>query len=485
MPVVPVKCEKSDHCVTDYVENDIDSFLKHTLSSTVCQCIEECKLENVNRFYETSFVVNSVESDVFCTKCLALCQKYYETIENKMGLSFFNAWLQDFCLSSAEPVLLFDRLTNTIRQQLRQPIRISLETLFNSAEMTKLCQIPISNAELMLFHLNALYHLAKTMENMSVFENVPLSDEQQQKVMALYNSRHIRNGFNRYIEIVRGHRRNNVPLPQNTRMEAGIMNVDTGKFVAANYKWLRNTPWKHPARDMCLVSPTTSYSKSVYQANIPLACGISGSTGLLLWDLLFFAPPFSEDDIRLFIWMVYVGLCLDGGHALQEVLADFLILTLFVNFFVNEPQLIFDDPRIIDEKSEAWQGVGAFLRDLYRDPSRSDMLKKCMQIDAGIWYDNEQMKCQQKHLNQQDYEYVYTLLTTHPADSPRWTKIAATIKKLKSHTKCENSDIRENYYYFLKPFEEQAWCAQILNKTMSDVREYLEKYCPGARKHRI
>ena len=65
-----------------------------------------------------------------------------------------------------------------------------------------------------------------------------------------------------------------------------------------------------------------SYYWSAKQKSLPIVCGISGSTSLLLWTLATTHRPITTEDMRLLLVSIFTALALDGGHTLQEVLSS-------------------------------------------------------------------------------------------------------------------------------------------------------------------
>ncbi len=136
--------------------------------------------------------------------------------------------------------------------------------------------------------------------------------------------------YNKKLTVERGSRRDNYTgIP---RSHYGIV-----KFDVPILELPGAIPWKHWARDTCLVDPNSSiYNRNVTRLNIPLACGISGSSTLALWVVLKSKVDLSEDEVRLLLLSIWAGLCADGGHALQEVLSAFKLNALYLSKIMND-----------------------------------------------------------------------------------------------------------------------------------------------------
>ncbi len=89
-------------------------------------------------------------------------------------------------------------------------------------------------------------------------------------------------------------------------------------------------PWAHSGKRKRLDPTETDYNRNVTQLNIPLVCGVSGTTNLALWGLFSLNVELNELDLRRFLLYVWATLCADGGHSLQEVLSSATIIANYI-----------------------------------------------------------------------------------------------------------------------------------------------------------
>lgn len=89
--------------------------------------------------------------------------------------------------------------------------------------------------------------------------------------------------------------------------------------------------FKKPGQDKCRVSATTVLMKET-ELEYPIKCGISGSAGCVFWFWFKFGAALGARETRLFLILLWVALCLDGGHSLQEVIAAFDIYASYLRY---------------------------------------------------------------------------------------------------------------------------------------------------------
>ncbi len=94
--------------------------------------------------------------------------------------------------------------------------------------------------------------------------------------------------------------------------------------------------WRHSGKEI------KKLEESIYKINanklqIPIICGISGSTNIFLWKLFSLDIKFDEQELRKFLLYIWATLCVDGGHSLQEVLSSAKIISEYLK---NHPEIL-------------------------------------------------------------------------------------------------------------------------------------------------
>jgi hypothetical protein len=108
--------------------------------------------------------------------------------------------------------------------------------------------------------------------------------------------------------------------------QLGISKIDLPELEIEN-----GVPWKHWGRDICFVPPHGSmYAQAAISKNIPVVCGISGTTNLALWSVFSSKIDLSSEELRLLLLSIWSSLCADGGHSLQEVLATAKVNAIYL-----------------------------------------------------------------------------------------------------------------------------------------------------------
>jgi len=105
--------------------------------------------------------------------------------------------------------------------------------------------------------------------------------------------------------------------------QLGVTDFDFEDLNLNSHPYYTTQAFLHPARSQCKTTPLLGmYSNEAEKRNIPIACGISGSTNFWLWTALFSGVNMTLEEIRLYILSAFITLNADGGHILMEVLSS-------------------------------------------------------------------------------------------------------------------------------------------------------------------
>ena len=139
------------------------------------------------------------------------------------------------------------------------------------------------------------------------------------------NLKRIRDGFHNSVHIpLKGSRRNRDNSAR--RSQAGIVNFDLPILNIPNAQ-----PWKKWGRDVCTFSTDNSeFNLTSRKLNIPIVCGLSGTTTMILWSILNSGVTLNANDLRLIILSIWIALNFDGGHSLQEILSAIRLSSDFI-----------------------------------------------------------------------------------------------------------------------------------------------------------
>ncbi|WP_148698217.1 hypothetical protein [Silvanigrella aquatica] len=135
--------------------------------------------------------------------------------------------------------------------------------------------------------------------------------------------------FRAFILPLRGYRKD---FKYEQTLQYGISDLDVEELKAppGSLGWINQ-------RAHCFVEPNvTLYSKSIHAKNIPIACGLSGSTNLAITSLFAYNINLSEKEMRLFLLQAWSILSIDTGHSLQEVLSTAKLIAIYYNALLKQ-----------------------------------------------------------------------------------------------------------------------------------------------------
>lgn len=135
--------------------------------------------------------------------------------------------------------------------------------------------------------------------------------------------------FNNILKRVRGYRTNQknrfVKGTKNYIVEPqiGITDFDYPDLVLQNNTYYSPKPFMHPGRSKCKTVPLQgTYEHEAERKNVPIKCGLSGSTNFWTWTALYSGVNLTLEETRLFLLSAFITLNADGGHTLMEVVAS-------------------------------------------------------------------------------------------------------------------------------------------------------------------
>ncbi|KAB8033803.1 hypothetical protein [Fluviispira multicolorata] len=283
-------------------------------------CKVECDDSNLNRIYESLFAKNIMQNMNLRRKFSPIFAKIFRSMKKTMGKSVFQNSIHKWAIHDD---------TDIVFPSLQRQKLYSLPTVqFPSKELAIKYAIglqvdnngmrnPLPNNSLQLDYL--LYN-AKGSDGIG-FQG---SHEKFKKERDYF--------FYSLGRRMRGYRGNRVP--ENKTLYYGIV-----KFNLPELKALANSvPWRNWGRDSCVTEASgNSYTKSVAELQIPLACGISGTTNVALWSVFAFGTELNEYEMRLFLLSTWSTLSVDTGHFLQEVLTAAKIVAIYLRGLIEYP----------------------------------------------------------------------------------------------------------------------------------------------------
>ena len=111
-----------------------------------------------------------------------------------------------------------------------------------------------------------------------------------------------------------------------TRQVGIVKDVDVPGLVAHP----THRPWKHSGELAMIVPDSSDYITQARKRQIPMACGVSGTTNIALWSLFSLNIDLSPKELRTFLLANWANLCADGGHSLQEVLSATKVIANYI-----------------------------------------------------------------------------------------------------------------------------------------------------------
>lgn len=220
--------------------------------------------------------------------------------------------------------------------------------------------------------------------------------------------------FSSYLRKIRGFRADKPPHERNVyRTQYGIATFDVPQLEAPK----GTRPWLHWGRDICINQPVLSrYGKSVIRLQIPVACGVSGSTHIALWSVFASRVELNTQEMQTFLLLTWSLLSLDGGHTLQEVLTTAKVLSDYLMLMDSKSEFHHKiSPVTLASLHSATADVVAVDYDLLK---RDDNYLK--QIESGIlaeksgpyyinyWKDDQEVLSEQEIKINKEIQYYFS-----------------------------------------------------------------------------
>jgi hypothetical protein len=298
-------CEKcSEHAEIKEIYKTLDLNNKN--------CKSECSDVGSHAVYESIFAKNILRSDSLNKPIAKVLYKVLNSLKNQMNEKYrskgdaFEISVQNW-LKNRNKKIAFPVIQKQIYRKKTPPSKYPTTELYLKSFLSE----EDGNFG---FQLDYLMFNAKSADQFGILQE--LKEERDYY-------------FNAIVRRLRGYRGNRPEFKRVNRKHYGIARFDVAELEmpkdAYGYSWL------HWARDACINDAEGSlYSRTVTQLSIPLACGISGTTNMLLWSLFFSKAELDENEMRLFLLATWAVLCADGGHSLQEVLTSAKILSQYL-----------------------------------------------------------------------------------------------------------------------------------------------------------
>ena len=414
------------------------------------ECMRYCKRKELNKIFESIFCYTIFEDINFMKKIVQCYAKY----------TFFFRWKFPkfiwFCVRTLleNPLTywnFYDREIMERNLQILFPHNFIEDKTDSFLEFLKNINKNINNLNLeklqtILLFMLEMFLMTGTLVDLFIKDNEEkkiLDTNEEETIKRMIDER---DQFWKVIQGIRGFR---VNLPEGKKVkrnQAGNsdidINLDNQENFMINDIFRKN--WLHPGRDMCYTKPNSRVSK--YIDNIGLKrCGVSGSSNKIIWSIFTINPTtFNITDLRLFIIGVCLGMVLDGGHSIQEI----LVVSDFIYLYYRDKST--EDTRIKDlfgrlfEEITVWDNYD-FIIEEFGDEEEKVSFKK-----LGIDQNTEEIE--------------------------KWF-IHKTLKFKKPNI---YRDYRQNYMKFLffeNGSELDRFMENIFESTTKHIESYLKQYC--------
>ncbi|APJ03710.1 hypothetical protein [Silvanigrella aquatica] len=266
-------------------------------------CKNVCTDESINRIYESLIALKVNQNKELSKKFSDIFKKIFTSMKNILGKHDFDASVESWAnlndskitFPSLQRQQYFPHATSALpTKQIAYKYAIGLsQDNFNNKN-----PLPDPALQLDYFLFNA-----KANDNIGLEKNLPLFKKEREYY------------YNALLRRFRGFR--DSKTPSNKTLYYGISKFDISELKAKD----KSVSWQNWSRDSCVLEPLgTTYGQTVAKFKMPFACGISGTTNLIIWSLIAFGTDLNEEEMRLFLLSIWSTLSVDTGHSLQEVL---------------------------------------------------------------------------------------------------------------------------------------------------------------------
>jgi len=444
-----------------------DIFNRHELTSDVYRCIRECTFENINRYYDSVLALYlTLEAP---NTFIAVMHKYFLKVPTQFNKAIYEMCGKD-CMNNMILKVGAKRCIELLSWYTKEKDRIGQLTASIPPQPKNKPKQEIKEewSFLYLLDINILFYLAK------IFNPILDNKDKDNNVIERYIvSRSLRDPFyGNAVRVLRGDRID--PFNSVIRSQPGILNT----YIEEN-NWNRELTsgpfsglWKHWARDECIMTPDSNFSFQTDFSGIPLACGLSGSAGMLFWDVFYFHPNFNEEELRIFILATFAGLCLDGGHSLQEVLASFYIISTFLLAMI--------------EFNIEFGSKKTKFKEHFKDSEK--LLTVALQITKDLVFTqyNEFTIKIYEDLKKFTPEETIKMLVAILNGNEKRPDVIETYSNVLNEFQLETrkikptgaKSIRDNYYNFLSPLKNVKDISLSIKTASESTRNYIGYFCP-------
>nr|BFD31795.1 hypothetical protein GTC16762_14130 [Pigmentibacter ruber] len=311
-----------NHKTDLFTSNQIDNF--NTITKVKCE--NKCNDLNLNKIYE-SMVALSVKKNL-------ILNSYFSEINQKIIKKMQLVMNDKFDQSIDNWINLKDEdiAFPSLQRQNFYIVRELPEVASKNEKMRYIIGLPVKIDNITYTNPNP---------NSSLQFDYIIKNSYRGEGIGLINSaakfeKEREYSFKGFIVPVRGFRRT---FKDVKTLQYGISNLDVEELKAP----AGSVGWRNQRSRCSIESNVTLYGKSIASRNIPIICGISGSTNLALTSLFAYNVDLNERDLLLYLlqtWSIFSG---DSGHSLQEVISTAKLVSIYYNSLLKQSDIDYQD----------------------------------------------------------------------------------------------------------------------------------------------
>lgn len=299
----------------------IENHLNEKAESQGSKCDVDCDNVFMQELYESYLVKYMLQDENLQTKLISIYKKIYDAMRNKLGDSTYKEVIKKWEEQNPGGEGLFN-----VNQRFRnwsdnnRMIRFSNGNRVNPYVLRQLTGVSDFDPTTILLSSDFLKKLSSS---------VPVEFAGMRDYM-----------FNNILKRARGYRTNSKNRIQPgtkkkdkilvKEKQIGITDFDLDDLILQKNTYYNPQPFVHPGRSQCNTVPLQGmYEHEAERLNIPIKCGISGSTNFWIWTALYSGVNLSLEETRLFLLSAFIVLNADGGHSLMEVLSSATMSSIF------------------------------------------------------------------------------------------------------------------------------------------------------------
>jgi hypothetical protein len=426
----------------------IENHLNKTSSST-SGCDIDCDNVFIEELYESYLVKFMLEDEKLQSKLIDIYKKIYEGMRKKLGEDVYRDVIQYWEEQNPGDAGIFNvnqRFRNWTNN--KQMLKFSNGNSVNPFMIRQLTGVSDFDPTTLLLSADFLKKLTSAL---------PQDFSEMRDYM-----------FNNILKRARGYRTNskNRIVPGSNKKDKillkerqiGITDFDLDDLILQpRNSYYKPIPFVHPGRSQCATVPLQGmYEHEAERLNIPIKCGISGSTNFWIWTALFSGVNLTLEETRLFLLSAFIVLNADGGHSMMEVLSSATMSSIFWKDYLRLSK---------DRTLEKYIVGSNFAKNMYEITKGINPLGK----RAVLTIDRDQVG--NDMFNTRNIFMGYDdLKTVTPAEAQLRMKV-------------ESYFLQENNRALLPFGEYTAFLDQIpeisssREKTVQKLKEYVRKYC--------